>query len=121
MSLVTDNKINQLQELKDHLIKRKCPQKIIDYSFTKLFKPRKRESNDKNNVITFTRTYNHNYLFYFNKFENCFLKTLQIENFKNHLMKKKVLPTTPQPKKLKNVLVRAKFENTTIAKSTKLT
>ena len=34
--------------------------KIIDYSFTKLFQPRKHEDNDKN-VITFTITYNPNH------------------------------------------------------------
>ena len=35
--IVTDNKNNRLQEIKDHLLKRKHPEKIIDYSFTKLF------------------------------------------------------------------------------------
>ena len=38
------------------------------------------------------------------------LKTLQIENFKKHLMIKKILLTTRQPKKLRNLLVQAKFE-----------
>ena len=58
--IVTDNINNRLQELKSHLLKRKHPEKIIDYSFTKLFRPRKHENNDKN-VITFTRTYNPNH------------------------------------------------------------
>ena len=49
------------------------------------------------------------------------LKTLQIENFKKHLMIKKILLTTRQPKKLRNLLVRAKFETETIPKSPKLT
>ena len=57
MRIVTDNTNNRLQELKGHLLKRKHPEKIIDYSFTKLFKSRKHENNDKN-VFTFTRTYN---------------------------------------------------------------
>ena len=65
--IVTDNTNNRLQELKGHLLKRKQPEKIIDYSFTKLFQPRKHENNDKN-VITFTRTYNPNRQFSFNKF-----------------------------------------------------
>ena len=47
----TDNKNNRLQELKDQLIKGKHSEKIIDYSFTKLFQPRKHEINNKN-VIT---------------------------------------------------------------------
>ena len=35
--IVNDNKNNQLQELKGHLLKRKHWQQIIYYSFTKLF------------------------------------------------------------------------------------
>ena len=68
--IVTDNTNKRLQELKSHLLKRKHPKKIIDYSFRKLFQPRKHENNDKN-VITFTRSYNHNHQFSFNKFRNC--------------------------------------------------
>ena len=83
--IVTDNTNNQLQERS--LIKRKHSEKIIDYSFTKLFQPRKHKNNDKN-VITFTRTCNPNHQFSFNKFKNC-IKILQIENFKKHLMIKK--------------------------------
>ena len=37
VQIVTDNKNNRLQEIKDHLLKRKHPEKIIYYSFTKLF------------------------------------------------------------------------------------
>ena len=49
------------------------------------------------------------------------LKTLQIENFKKHLMIKKIFLATRQPKKLRNLLVREKFETKTILKSLKLT
>ena len=48
------------------------------------------------------------------------LKTLQIENFKKHLMIQKMLLATRQPKKLRNLLVRAKFETKTIPKEQKL-
>ena len=70
MPIVTDNTNNRLQELKGHLLKRKHPEEIIDYSFTKLFQPRKHEKNDKN-VITFTRTCNPNHQFSFKKFKSC--------------------------------------------------
>ena len=76
--IVTDNTNNRLQELKGHLLKRKHPEKIINYSFTKLFQPRKHENNDKN-VITFTRIYNTNHQFSFNKFKNCIKSTTNIE------------------------------------------
>ena len=44
-------------------------------------------------------------------------KALQKENFKKHLITKKIFLTTRQPKKLRNLLVRAKFETKTITKS----
>ena len=83
VQMVTNNTNNRLQELKGHLLKRKHPEKLTDYS-TKLFQPRKHENNNKN-VITFTRTYNPNHKFSFNKFKTC-IKNIQIENIKKHLM-----------------------------------
>ena len=47
------------------------------------------------------------------------LKTLQIENLKKK--KRKVLLTMRQPKKLRNMLIRVRFETKTIPKSPKLT
>ena len=76
--IVTDNKNNRLRGLKGHLLKRKHPEKIIDYSFTKLFQPRKHENNEKN-VITFTRTYNPNHHFCFSRFKNCIKSTANRE------------------------------------------
>ena len=84
MQIVTDNKNNRFEELKGHLLKRKHPKRIIDYSFTKLFQPGKHENNDKN-IITFTRTYNPNHQFSFKTSLIIALKTLQIENYKKHL------------------------------------
>ena len=104
MRIVTDNTNNQLQKLKGHLLKRKHPEKIIDYCFTKLFQPRKHENSDKN-VMTFTKTYNLIINFLSTNLKIT-LKTLKIENFKKHLMIKKVLLTTRQPKKIdQNLLI----------------
>ena len=82
--IVTGNTNNRFRELKGHLLKRKHPEKIIDYSFTKLFQPRKHENNDKN-VITFARTYNPNHQFSFNKFKNC-IKNNTDREFQKHLI-----------------------------------
>ena len=103
MQIVTDNKNNRLEELKGHLLKRKHPERIIDYSFTKLFQPWKHENNDKN-IITFTRTYKPIHQFSFNKFENCIKNTTNTELQKafNDI---KILLTTRQPKKLRNLLL----------------
>ena len=95
MRVVTDNKNNRLRELKDHLLKREYPEKIIDYSFIKIFQRTKNESNDIN-VITFTRTYNRNHQFSFNQFENCNKNTAKRETAFND---KKLLLNAWQPKK----------------------
>ena len=78
VQIVTDNTNNRLQELEGHLLKRKHLEKITDYSFTRLFQLRKHEKNDKN-VITFSRTYNPNHQFSFNKFKNCIKNTINRE------------------------------------------
>ena len=43
-------------ELKEHLLDRKHPQYITDYSFTKIFQPKFQTENNYN--TTFSRTYN---------------------------------------------------------------
>ena len=97
------------------LTKKKHPKKVIDYSFTKLFQPRKNENIHKN-IITFTRTYNLNHQFSFNKFKNCIKNTTNRE-LQKAFNDKKILLTTRQPKKLRNLLVRARFETKIIPKS----
>ena len=92
--IVTDNTNNQLQELKVHLLKRKHQEKIIYYSSTKLFQPRKHENNDKN-FITVTRTYNLNHQFSFNKFKNC-IKNTTCRELQKVFNDKKILLTTRQ-------------------------
>ena len=113
--IVTDNSNNRLQELKGHLLKRKHPEKIIDYSFTKLFQPRKHENNDKN-VITFTRSYNPNHQFLSTGLKIALKTNRELQKAFND---KKILLATQQPKKLRNLLGRAKFETKTIPKSRK--
>ena len=104
---------------KGHLLKRTHSEEIIDYSFTKLLQPRKHENNDKN-VIIFTRTYNPNHQFSFSKFKNCIKNTTNTELQKAFNDNKKILLTTQQPKKLRNLLVPAKFETKAILQSLKL-
>ena len=86
---------------------------------TKSFQPRKHENNDKN-VVIFTRTYNHNYQFFLNKFKSCIKNTINRE-LQKAFNDKKLRFTTRQPKKLRNLLVQIKFETKTIPKSPKLT
>ena len=116
--IVTDNKDNRLQKLEGHLLKRKHPEKIIDYSFTKLFQPRKHKNNTKILLHSLELTILIiNFLLASLKIA---LKILQIENSKKHLMIKKIPFTTRQPKKIRNLLVPAKSETETISKARKL-
>ena len=81
------------------------------------FSLRKHERNEKTVI---TRTYKPNYEIFFNKFKN------RIKNTTNRIPQKafnykKILFTTLQPKKLRNMLVRAKFDAKPIPKLPKLT
>ena len=78
LQIFRDHKNNRFQELKDNLMKRKHPETITEYSFAKLFQPRKHESNDKN-IITFTRTCNSNCKFSFNILKNFIRNTANRE------------------------------------------
>ena len=68
--IVTDNRDYRLKELRQNLLKRNYPEKIINYSFTKSFQPKNNKEENKE-TITFTRTYNPNHNFNYNRFNNC--------------------------------------------------
>ena len=68
--IVTDNRDDRLEELRQNLLKRNHPEKIINYSFTKSFQPKSNKEENKE-IITFTRTYNPNHNFDYNRFNNC--------------------------------------------------
>ena len=61
MAFVTDKK----QEFKNHLLKRKHPEKNHRLPLLKII------STYETSVITFTRTCNSNHQFYFKQFKNC--------------------------------------------------
>ena len=69
VNIVTNNGKNWLKELKEHLLDRKHPRHIIDYSFTKIFQPKLQTEN--NDSITFIKTYNPNYNVSLKKFYSC--------------------------------------------------
>ena len=58
VSIVTNNRENQLKELKEHFLDRKHLQHIIEYSLN-------------NDSITFIRTYNRKHNINFKKFHSC--------------------------------------------------
>ena len=94
--IVTDKRDYRLEELRQNLLKRNLPEKIINYPFTKSFQP-------KNN-----KEENPNHNFNYNRFNNC-LNNINNREFRETFSNKKVLLTTRQPKNLKKRLVTAKF------------
>ena len=69
VSIITNNRENRLKELKEHLLDRKNPQHVIDYSFTKIFQPKFQSEN--NDSITFIRAYNLKHNINFKKIHDC--------------------------------------------------
>ena len=106
--IVTDNRDYRLEELRQNLLKRNHPEKIINYYFTKCFQPKNNKEENKE-IITFTRTYNPNHNFNYNRFNNC-LNNINNRELRETFSNKKVLLTTRQPKNLKKMLVTAKFD-----------
>ena len=105
--IVTDNRNYRLEELRQNLLKRNHPEKIINYFFTKSFQPK--NSKEEKEIIAFTRTYNPNYNFNHNRFNNC-LNNINNRELCETFSNKKVLLTTRQPKNLKKMLLAAKFD-----------
>ena len=93
--IVTGNRENQLKELKEHLLDRKHPQHIIDYSFTKIFQ--RKFQTENNDSITFIRTYNPKQNNNLNKFHSS-LDLIKNKELKTCFQKKKVLLSTRQPR-----------------------
>ena len=79
VSIVTNNRENRLKELKEHLLDRKHPQHVTDYSFTKIFQQNFQAEN--NNSNTFITTYNPNHNINLKKFHSC-LDKIKTKNLK---------------------------------------
>ena len=116
VSIVTYNRENRLMELKEHLLDRKHPQYIIDYSFTKIFQPKFQTEN--NDSMTFIRTYNPKHNINFKNFHSC-LDKIKNKELKTCFQKKKVLLSNRQPPNLRKLLTTAKFERLPIPKQIK--
>ena len=106
--IVIDNRDYRLEELRQNLLKRSHPEKIINYSFTKSFQ-QKNNKEDNKEIIALTRTYNPNHNFNYSRFNNCLNNINNIE-LRETFSDKKVLLIARQPKNLKKMLVTAKFD-----------
>ena len=103
VSIITNIRENRLKELKEHLLGRKNPQHIIDYSFTKIFQPRFQTEN--NDSITFIRAYNLKHNINFKKIHDC-LDKIKNKGLETCFRKKKVLLSTRQPSNLRKLLTK---------------
>ena len=116
VSIVTNNRENRLKKLKEHLLDRKHPQHIIDYSFTKIFQ--RKFQTENNDSITFIRTYNPKHNITFKKFHIC-LNKIKNKELKTCFQRKKILLSTRQRPNLRKRLTTAIFERLPIPKQIK--
>ena len=93
---VTNNWDYRLKELRQNILKRNHPEKIINFSFGKSFQPKNNKEENKD-IITFTRTYNLTVNFDYNRFNNC-LNKINNQELRETLSKKKVFLTTRRKK-----------------------
>ena len=84
------------------------PPETIDYTFTNCFQPKLDKNKDLENII-FTRTFNPNHVIYLNKFTHS-LKNIRSNELKQCFQNKTVQLATRQPKSLRKILTKAKFE-----------
>ena len=105
--IVANNRDYRLEELRQNLLKRKHPEKMVNYSFTKSFQPKNNKEANKQ-MITFTRTYNSNHNFNYNRFNNC-SNNINNRELRETFNNKKVLNKTAT-KNLRKMLVTAKFD-----------
>ena len=108
INIVTDNREKRLSELKKHLIERNHPPEITDYTFTKCFQPKLNNSKDLEKII-FTRTFNPNHVINLNKLTRS-LENIRSNELKQCFQNKTVQLATRQPKNLRKILTKAKFE-----------
>ena len=109
VKICTENRSSQLADLRTHLIKCEHPDAVIDDAFEKIMSPMEKAKNQ--DCIVFTRTFNPTQSPNFNKIHSC-LSTLRNTEVVKAFGKKSTLCTTRQAKKLKQLLVKSKFQLT---------
>ena len=81
---------------------------IIDYTFTKCFQPKLNKNKDFEKIIL-TSTFNPNHVINLNKL-TCSIKNIKSNELKQCFQNKTVQLATRQPKNLRKILTKAKFE-----------
>ena len=112
--IVSENRQNRLEGLKTHLMACGHPIKVIEDSFSKIYQPTKRPKITE--PIIFNQTYNPNQEVNLHKIRNC-LQNVKHTNMVKAFENRKPLCTTRQPKNLKQLLVKAKFNINPIPRS----
>ena len=108
INIVTDNRETKLNELKKQPIERNHPPEVIDYTFTKCFQKKLDKNKDLEKII-FTRTFNPNNAINLNELTSS-LENIRSNELKQCFQNKTVKLATRQPKNLRKILTKAKFE-----------
>ena len=105
VKIVSINRYERLDELKDHLIKRDHPILKINYAFSRVFQPKKKIE-DK--VLVFSSTYNPSHMYNRRIIKNI-AKEIRGDSMKKAFCSYDIVLGTRQPKSLRTLLVKSKF------------
>ena len=97
----------KLDDLKNHLMERGHPASTIDFAFTKLFTPQLKP--EEKDLIIFKSTFNPRQVYRRAKITKC-LDRLVNDDMKETFNKYKVMCTHRQPKSLRNLLIKSRFD-----------
>ena len=108
INIVTDNRETKLNELKKQPIERNHPPEVIDYTFTKCFQKKLDKNKDLEKII-FTRTFNPNNAINLNELTSS-LENIRSNELNQCFQNKTVQLAIWQPKNVREILTKAKFE-----------
>ena len=107
--ITSEQRDSKLDQLKNHLEKRGHPTKTINSAYLKVFSPHDKKDNER--MIVFQTTYNPSVIFQKKKIRNC-LEHLTGDTMKETFKHHKIMITTRQPKSLRNLFIRSRFDMT---------
>ena len=109
VQIVSHDRDQRLDELKEHLILRGHPEKTINFTFSKLMQPKKNRTPTEE-VIVFTKTFNPSHCFN-SKVISEILNDIRSDSVRKAFENCSIVMGTRQPKSLRKLLIRSKFSS----------
>lgn len=106
--IANTNRDKKLEELKQHLERRGHPSSVINYAFSKLYSP---GPEPPKKMVIFKSTHNPTHVYSTNKIRKCLDNVQgQNQNMQKAFKDYKVVQSSRQPKSLRSMLVKSKFD-----------